>query len=781
MQYFFILLFLRQAHVSHALSLQPEAKIFDAASEDQVFVIGGKALYRYRIDELWQGKIVSTFRGAENYGWGAWALIYNQDDKIYTNLSSVKEREAILYVHPDYAILIREDDKVRIEHHLLPEGLSLIDKAIITNKTSKPLRIWHYQLWNNYYQPVIKPDITEIFRPIPGFHLYRAFIKRSFLKEKVVPSVDGKSLRIERNFITKPSRALVNEVNYYPASSIIEFSRSDELFDLYGTLQNPGSDRFPGRDSLNILMGSNDKYGPTWVCLNRLELPPHASVSLSSTLKLDFGESKEPDLNMLASMKVTPSDELYPEEVPSGIADSLVWMRLRQEFVQNAYHLKALSSFDKMTDRVVTSQGAIYLEMGLHTAMRDFINALVGMRKAVPDLARSNLEYCMMLQDSKTSYFPYDWSGALKVNPHSGIRSDMAITLLWGLTEVMKAKPDWDWFFKHDIPFYPPGSNKAPIGAVGRSPFDHAKAAYHYFKHVVGLGAHGLPKVKHGDWSDAINTLAGKIGSPAHQWSSEHGESVMVAAMAVVVLKDFARLLEYSPYKLCGQDKNLLADLKSYAGKIRDSLRVIYEENCKKGYPFFPRAILRDCLDRPMPVLDKILETAGQVWALLDTWGDNTILTVTERQALIDLVLATNDTGVLSVRTVIAPEGAAADYFRLQSRPWSVIRGWFTAAMAANDRVTEAWQHLYKSSLDWHNLVFAQKDMQGLPKNPLISGFDGWSIDGKAWDLRPIPMNTSRWNNANHPAMLLWAADFLVEKDRQETGWEKIIGKSVVH
>ncbi len=756
----FSILFSCWTSLGFALSDEPSAKVFDAKSSQQKFIVGAEALYRLLVED-WQARIQSTHRGVETYGGPLWFLTYSKDQETFQSLTASKESDAQLTIHPNYMTLARQDDNIRIVHKLKPQGLTLTDTATIENISNVPIKIWHYQIWNFYYTPVLKPDLTSITRPRPGYELWRAWLSRSLLKENVeyFPG-EPKKLHVERKYLLPGPRNKVNDSNHFPASSLVTFNQTDDVFDLFAPLADPGSLDYVGRDSLTNLLHHEDRFGPVWVGLTRKVLAPGETLTLSSSHLLELGETVTVDPDQLAKMPVTPASQLYPSTAPTNFSRPEKWPALYSELVSSAYLLKSMSAWDELSGKVVTSQGAIYLnKIGLHTALRDFVHGLVGMSKTVPMLARSNLEYLFNLQDGKTGYMPYDWSGVMDVNQKSGIRPDFSPALIWGLVEVMKANPDWKWFFHKSIPFYPPYEGHLPDGASGMSPYQHAKAAFVYLRDKVGLGVNGLPKMHSGDWSDAINTLAGPLGSLDHLNSTLHGESVMVGQMAVVVLKDFIALLSQSPEPLSSEDNSFIAELGCYVSSMRDNLRRLYDQNVKAGHPFFPRAILRDALNRQKPVLADTLETGGQVWALMDVKGKTPILTEEERVSLLRLVLATNDTP-LGVRTVIAPKEATADYFRLQSRPWSTIREWFTAALALNGLKQEAWKHFYKTSLTWHNELFGRSS-----KNELISGFDGWSLDGKAWDLRPLPMNNDRWNNVNHSGMFLWAADLLLEQD----------------
>ncbi len=751
-------------------------KTFTAESPSQIFAIGSQSLFRINVDEGWRPRIMTAHRGVEYYGGPRWAVIYEYDGEKKT-LGFTKSGDSKIIVHPEYFVSTLSDSKLSVSHKLFPQGFTLKDTATLLNKSDKPIRVSHHQIWDLYMHRVVTPYALTFFRPIPGLEDAHSFFDRWPMREKssIIKNENSPvGVHIERSYFLKPARNQLNPKNYFPADVNVMFSEVDDIYDVMKKWANPGSDGYLQKESIASLLGEGELTGPIWAGRKDFVLKPGESKNLESILVLEVGGDTVFDAEALTRIASKTDDILFSD---NPYLDPSRWTTLQNEIQLKAEQMKVLTTWDEASNKLIVSQGSYYLEnLGLHTSLRDFINAAVGLAVTLPEIAKSTLEYCMGLQDAKSSYLPYSWKGVMYIQKEPEVRSDLGVTLIWGLNEYLKSNPDWRWFFKADIPYYPATSKDLPPGAKGRSPFEHVKAAFYHLRDEVKNGKQGLPHCKSGDWSDALLSLAGKSGIIN---STKDGESPMLGQMAFHVLNDLLTLLEFAPDQLKPIDTSrFIVDVKKYIDDVKIALQALYAKNKAEGYPFFPRAILFDGLHREKKVLSKNIDLAGQVWGLMVSYDRNNnpleILNPEERSDVIERLFETNLTRI-GFSTLNMPEGGDAAYFQLQTRPWSVINQWFTKALADNSKLREAWEQLWRTSLANHNRIFAQQNSDGSPRNELISGFDGWNpLNGKAWVLPFLPMDEARWNNVNHPAMFLWSASYLKEKTLKLDPWRKV-------
>lgn len=778
---------------------------FDSGMPEQHLVAGSPLMNLY-VDKDWRTRMITSYRGAESYGGPAWISCYEdlvtKASRCVNSLRATPTRDGAqrLGFHPQEILteLNTNDNTLAIKHRLAAQDahFGAVYSGTHTNTGSHSIKLTHYVVWDLFYFPILKPTTFELLFNPPGLNPYTPWDAVKNLKndttltQLAVPyelelpqRFDGavavqalrQRLSLQRRYqgVSIPADPFkVASKNPLPLGASLYLRGGAKVFDALNAQEDLGNSAYQWQPMLADLLGRTEQVGPVWAARESVTLAPGESFSTLSALEFEgVAHDKITLEQQVENLHVGNASQMYPLPPSEQLISTPDWETLRDETQRMSESMRASAMFDGATGRIINTQGSAYFyRFGLHTAIRDVTNGIVGQTYLVPELARENLEYSMSLQDAKTAHMPYLWYGVHHAEGviANGVRSDFDLSLLWALHTYLKDQPSStgvSWLLNQTVPFYPNELQRRPPAAKGLSPYDHVKAALEHFEVHVGFGRNGLPKIRRSDWSDSLLTLSGKPGSLANNFSLANGESVMVGQMAVVVLGEFIDWLEAQndpvlKAKLI-QDKALFERAKNRVASIRLGLRKIYDSQRRAGYAFYPRAILRDGLNRETYALKDIPDLGGQVWGLMDV-GENAVLSAAERRAIIDILLQRNST-VLGVATVKITSPREEDYFRLQSgRTWSVLREWFTVALAKNEMQREAWEHLKLTSLAHHAKLFATE------RYPLMSGFDGWDpATGKAWWLPQIPMDDYRWNNLNHAGMYNWAFHELMKASAQ--------------
>lgn len=122
------------------------------------------------------------------------------------------------------------------------------------------------------------------------------------------------------------------------------------------------------------------------------------------------------------------------------------------------------------------------------------------------------------------------------------IYSDPSAWLILCVCETVKETGDFDWLRK-EIPYLDGGSDTV---------YKHVVRAAEWFMRADNLGAHGLPRIHHADWNDALNI------------PDEQAESVWLAMAVCYAYRELAALAEMCDNAMFAQtllaERNRLAD-----------------------------------------------------------------------------------------------------------------------------------------------------------------------------------------------------------------------------
>jgi hypothetical protein len=192
---------------------------------------------------------------------------------------------------------------------------------------------------------------------------------------------------------------------------------------------------------------------------------------------------------------------------------------LAREMSWHAMHLRSAQVRDAVLGARYVPQGSAYSFVhGLQGAPRDYCISAAALAVFDPDGARETLRLCLRLVRPDGA-IAYSHTGAGRPTAAAVHRapSDLPLFLLWAASELVFATGD-------------------------RAFLDEARPtlvrAWRWLRDAVGLGEHGLLRVKSGDWNDPITAFA-----PSRSAFHRRGESSFNSAMAVFVLPRAAALL----------------------------------------------------------------------------------------------------------------------------------------------------------------------------------------------------------------------------------------------
>jgi len=380
---------------------------------------------------------------------------------------------------------------------------------------------------------------------------------------------------------------------------------------------------------------------------------------------------------------------------------------LDRETAWHSAKLLEASVYDAGLGAHTIAQGSAYLFLhGLDGAARDFAIFAIATTYLRPDLAREILRTLARMRHDDDHQLSYAVQG-MGVLEDAGVHthpSDLDLFFLWALSEYVAATGDRA-FLDEEHPLWPPGSGEV------LSLRDHARVALRHLFDDVGLGPHGLIRVRTGDWSDGIVFLA----SDRARAESE-GESVPNSQMALYVLPRAAAVLVDDP----ALDDEIAAFVAALAPVV----------HAQWNGGWYRRAWFG--VDEPYG--DARIDLEGQVWALIGDIADEG-----ERAVLVDTIRTQLDTtSPIGARRI--PDGDV----------WHAITGLLTWGYGRH-HPDFAFESLARHSLH----AFAETHPEtwfGQWSSP-----DGIHPDGTTWASPATPMRDFPVMNQNMHAMALMA------------------------
>lgn len=186
------------------------------------------------------------------------------------------------------------------------------------------------------------------------------------------------------------------------------------------------------------------------------------------------------------------------------------------------------------------TQGGNYLfASGFDAAPRDPCQHALAALHVDPALAIETLRtLCRMQQRDGTLTWGmggYGMAAHLAYLPFF-LSGDLDLWLLWSAAEIILATRQHA-ILDEPHPWYPRDKDTAA------SIREHLRIAFRHFVDSVGLGAHGLPHLRWGDWNDEMLWLSPSMLSVFK--TARDGESTFSATLAVHALARYAELLRF--------------------------------------------------------------------------------------------------------------------------------------------------------------------------------------------------------------------------------------------
>lgn len=211
-------------------------------------------------------------------------------------------------------------------------------------------------------------------------------------------------------------------------------------------------------------------------------------------------------------------------------------------------------------------------------AVRDNAQLAMAMLNFNVELAKKTIDECVAHQYSD-GHAVLTWYPYLEPN----IYSDPSAWLVYAICGYIKESGDFGYLQK-----------KAPwLDGGEASVLEHLKQAVRWFEKEENKGPHGLPKIFHADWNDALNI------------PDENAESVLMGMLICKVYDEMAELCEY-----LGE--------KEYTARLKANKRKLAELINKEAYngEYYVRAISKYGV-----VGDKGGENGGEIYVNPQSWS----------------------------------------------------------------------------------------------------------------------------------------------------------------
>ena len=237
--------------------------------------------------------------------------------------------------------------------------------------------------------------------------------------------------------------------------------------------------------------------------------------------------------------------------------DAEPWVE--REVTWNHYYLRSGLTYDNFFHQHILSQASIYqYVMGFQGAARDPLQHVLPFVFSDPDIAKEVLRYTLK-EVRPDGSIPYGIVGhGMPMPTTSDNSSDMPLWLLWTVSEYILATRDTAFLDSEIVPVYGQQNRESVRGLLAR--------CYKHLVEDVKTGQHGLMRMLHDDWNDAL--VPGWVPQASLQECLDKGESVLNSAMAAYVFDYYALILTYA-----GDDGRLSSPIRRKAEEHRSAVR----------------------------------------------------------------------------------------------------------------------------------------------------------------------------------------------------------------
>ena len=766
----------------------PSYKVSHAGNADQVHIFGN-ALINVVANRLGEASVFNAYRGFSYLGndkeSGYSFIDFHQPGQNGFTLGNDKNIQSFKQTFSLNGVTTEtHEQNITTTHHLYvkrnpansaQDTATVFDDITLNNTKDQTETFDHYEIWDSAYLPMSSP--TDVLLPGKPFQflgkiadiLRRKFVKQNFvISEKKSNTANALSV----NLTAKGGALYASQ----PATDnlilpTITFSTDDSNTKIFDPINTPQASHLPLKLQIK-LWGSQ---GPLFLAKKTINLAPHQSIELHYQYHLSETIPSKPP-TMLVQPKVQ-KPLLQPVNCPLSQSECIA---LKREYTWKTQQLASWGLYRKYYNAVSVPQGSIYAyKMGSDTAPRDIEQTIPILAKTDHQLAQNTLSLMMSLQEvnpvdnegpgnASYGFWGYGCAGDRHTGlchamngQHFGVRSDLDLYFLWSFYTFYQ-NSDLNsftrWLTTAQVPYYPKNETINAYGLSGKSPLDHIKVAFYHLRDSVGVGQHGLVKLKDGDWNDDILSLSNFEGHTIDaKASAQNGESVVASEMVVNVLPNVISML-----KTCKLALQLQQDMESYTQKIAAALKKVTIHDNAKGITYFPRAFLIDNNGQSVEMGKDYVDLMAQVWMLTNHNAINyQIIDKNEAISLIKYMHTHLDQSSFGATfwdpKAQLPVPASEIYATTNQESWSSIRQLLTIAYAQYPQTkVYAWDELLHTSFYWHTQYFPTSWMGTL------SGPDGWDVKtGKAWNYKIIDQNVFPYANSNPNAMWGYAYSVL--------------------
>jgi Glycosyl hydrolase 36 superfamily, catalytic domain len=233
---------------------------------------------------------------------------------------------------------------------------------------------------------------------------------------------------------------------------------------------------------------------------------------------------------------------------------------VEREVTWNHYYLRSGLTYDGFFRQHILSQASVYqYVMGFQGAARDPLQHVMPFLFSDPEIVKEILLYTLK-EVRPDGSLPYGLVGNGMIMPTtSDNASDLPMWLLWAVSDYVFATRDKAFLEESVTTVYGAGAGTESVGNL------LARCHRHLVKDVK-TGEHGLMRMLHDDWNDAL--VMGWVPQKDLAECLEKGESVLNSAMASYVFDRYAQLLAYM-----GGDRDTLSEIRRQAEDHRKAVR----------------------------------------------------------------------------------------------------------------------------------------------------------------------------------------------------------------
>jgi hypothetical protein len=311
------------------------------------------------------------------------------------------------------------------------------------------------------------------------------------------------------------------------------------------------------------LDGDMSKSGPESALLleRRLDLKPGESRTLTflygylpSGADLDSLATK---YRRNAQTAFAESSQQWKKKGMRFSTESEPWVE--REVTWNHYYLRSGLTYDNFFHQHILSQASVYqYVMGFQGAARDPLQHVLPLLFSDPEIVKEVLRYTLK-EVRPDGSIPYGIVGhGMPMPTTSDNSSDMPLWLLWAVSEYVLATRDARFLDSDVVPAYGQQERATVRALLAR--------CYKHLTDDVKTGEHGLMRMLHDDWNDAL--VPGWVPQASLDETMAKSESVLNSAMAAYVFDYYALLLTYT-----GDEERTVSLIRRKAEDHRSAVR----------------------------------------------------------------------------------------------------------------------------------------------------------------------------------------------------------------